>query len=198
MVQSIPTYATSFFLLPMHLMRSLNSMFIQFFWGGSEGNKKLCWNSWLDLYKPKYLEGMDFRDPEGFNLGLLAKQCWCLITSPSFLMAKLLQANIFLMVISQVLLQGIGLPISGRVFLKEGIFFLQGYVLMLGTTFPLTFTVSGSLLFMGIHHYLLFSPGYAKRQALELIDFNQAYWREGHIRHLFLHNEVEKMLKNPS
>lgn len=41
-VQAIPPYSMSCFLLPVNVIRSLYSMVLQFFWGESEGNKKLC------------------------------------------------------------------------------------------------------------------------------------------------------------
>lgn len=69
--------------------------FLSFFWGGFEDNEKLCWKSWEDLCNQKNMGGMGFRDFEGFNLALLTKQCWHIITSSSYLVANCLQAKYF-------------------------------------------------------------------------------------------------------
>lgn len=48
-VQAIPAYAMSCFLLPSGVIRSLNSIALQFFWGGQQ---KIVLKSWNDLCKP--------------------------------------------------------------------------------------------------------------------------------------------------
>lgn len=54
------------FILPAYILKSLTSMVLQFYWSGSERNRKLSWKSWHDLCKLKYL-GMGLRGFEGFN-----------------------------------------------------------------------------------------------------------------------------------
>lgn len=101
-VQAIPTYVMSCFLLPTSVIRSLNSILLQLFQGSSEGSKKICWKSWKNLCKPKNKGrggggvGMRFRDFEGFNFVILTKQYWHIITSPSSLVEKFLQAKYIL------------------------------------------------------------------------------------------------------
>ncbi|KAI5675691.1 hypothetical protein M9H77_06641 [Catharanthus roseus] len=68
-VQAIPSYVMSCFLLPTNIIHSLNSI----------GDKKICWKAW---------------NFERLNFALLAKQCWCIIKSPSSLMTTCLQENL--------------------------------------------------------------------------------------------------------
>lgn len=88
-VHIIPTYVTSYFLLPTVVIRFLDSMVLRFFWSGYEGNKKMCWKSQKDLCKPKNMGGMGFRDFEVFNFSFLAKP------SPLSLVGNCLHAKYF-------------------------------------------------------------------------------------------------------
>jgi hypothetical protein len=47
------------------------------------------------MTKPKYFGGMGFRETELFNLALLAKQAWRLLTEPDTLSARILTAVYF-------------------------------------------------------------------------------------------------------
>jgi hypothetical protein len=48
-IQAIPTYSMSVFLLPKELCRALNSMMQNFWWGHKENNSKIHWMSWEKL-----------------------------------------------------------------------------------------------------------------------------------------------------
>jgi hypothetical protein len=63
--------------------------------GVEDGKKKLRWRSWNWLSTPKSLGGMGFRDFHSFNLAMLAKQVWRLITAPNSLCAQVLQAKYY-------------------------------------------------------------------------------------------------------
>jgi hypothetical protein len=60
--------------------------------GGKEGKRKPCWVSWEVMTLPKHLGGLGFRHLELFNLCLLARQPWRILTEPNSLSARILQA----------------------------------------------------------------------------------------------------------
>ncbi|KAM5560293.1 hypothetical protein ABKV19_021457 [Rosa sericea] len=93
--QAIPSYVMSCFELPKHLCNEMQQLMARFWWGGSEGEKKIHWVSWEKLCRPKVEGGMGFRNMHCFNLALLAKQGWRLIQKPNSLIARVLKAKYF-------------------------------------------------------------------------------------------------------
>lgn len=53
------------------------------------------WWSWDSLCRSKMRGGMRFKHLESFNMALLAKQGWRLLTSPQLLLARLLKGKYF-------------------------------------------------------------------------------------------------------
>jgi hypothetical protein len=94
-VQAIPTYSMSLFLLPKELSRELNSMMQRFWWGHKDNERKIHWMSWSKMGLSKTQGGMGFRDLVAFNKALLAKQCWRLIQFPDSLAGSVLKAKYY-------------------------------------------------------------------------------------------------------
>lgn len=63
--------------------------------GGKNDERKTSWVFWDVMTKPKLLGGLGFRDTELFNLALLARQAWLVLTNPSSLSARILKAQYF-------------------------------------------------------------------------------------------------------
>ncbi|KAA3482707.1 reverse transcriptase [Gossypium australe] len=87
-LQSIPTYAMSCFLLPKSFCRELEQLMSKFWWQKAHGKQGIHWCQWQNLSTPKDEGGMGFRDMAKFNLALLAKQGWRILNNPDSLVAK--------------------------------------------------------------------------------------------------------------
>lgn len=51
--------------------------------------------SWGKMSRPKDKGGLGLRDLSAFNLALLAKQCWCLLSNPNSFAAIVLKGKYF-------------------------------------------------------------------------------------------------------
>ncbi|XP_074318894.1 uncharacterized protein LOC141655729 [Silene latifolia] len=93
--QSIPTYAMSVFKLPANFCDELRSLVSGFWWGADRGKRKLAWVAWDRLCLPKSRGELGFRDFNRFNIALLGKQAWRLMTESESLMVRVLKAKYF-------------------------------------------------------------------------------------------------------
>jgi ribonuclease HI len=94
-IQAIPTYSMSIFLLPKGLCSEINSMMQKFWWGNQENGSHIHWMKWSRMGLSKNQGGMGFRDLVCFNKALLAKQGWRLIKSPESLAGKIIRAKYY-------------------------------------------------------------------------------------------------------
>ncbi|XP_074303811.1 uncharacterized protein LOC141638297 [Silene latifolia] len=92
---SLPTYVMSVFKIPSNFCNELRSIVSKFWWGHEENKRGICWVSWSKLARPKGIGGLGFRDFRMFNLALLGKQGWRLITNSTSLWSRLMQAKYF-------------------------------------------------------------------------------------------------------
>jgi len=95
-IQSIPTYALSVFLLPLELGRDIEKVMNSFWWGcEGERSRGIRWKRWDNLCLPKDRGGLGFRKIREFNVALLGKQAWRLIKYPNSLVARIFKAKYF-------------------------------------------------------------------------------------------------------
>jgi hypothetical protein len=91
-VQSMQTYAMSVFLPPKSLCEKIQRMMNAFWWTSSR-DKGLKWISWEKLCVHKKFGVMGFRLLHEFNLALLAKLGWRILSCPNSLLARVFKAK---------------------------------------------------------------------------------------------------------
>lgn len=94
-VQAIPTFSMCCFLLTKKILKQLSSSMAKFWWSGSIDKQSLHWLSWDKLTAPNLKGGIGFWDFQQFNLALLGKQGWQLLTHPDSLCSKVLKGKYF-------------------------------------------------------------------------------------------------------
>jgi len=75
-----------------------NEIFMSRNWGVTHGNgsrRGMHWLSWERLTTLKGFGGMGFKSLKAFNMAMLGKQAWKLITNPDSLITRLLKARYF-------------------------------------------------------------------------------------------------------
>ncbi|XP_027076996.2 uncharacterized protein [Coffea arabica] len=92
---ALPTYTMSCFKLPKRLRKDINSIMANYWWGEANGRNKMHWSSWSNIALDRKFGGLGFKDLEAFNIALLGKQVWRLLTQPNLLVSKVLKARYF-------------------------------------------------------------------------------------------------------
>lgn len=68
----------------------------KFYWNTStNSSSKIHWMSWDRMACHKHRGGLGFKNLRDFNMAMLAKQCWRLITNPDSLVAKIYKAKYY-------------------------------------------------------------------------------------------------------
>uniref|UniRef100_A0A803PII9 Reverse transcriptase domain-containing protein n=1 Tax=Cannabis sativa TaxID=3483 RepID=A0A803PII9_CANSA len=93
-VQALPTCTMNVFLIPIGICQDIERAISKFWWR-SNSNKGIHWVSWDKLSKHKSDGGMGFRNYRDFNLALLAKQGWRLLTCGDSLVGKIFKARYY-------------------------------------------------------------------------------------------------------
>jgi ribonuclease HI len=93
--QAMPTYAMSCFDLTKMLCDDISRMIARYWWANMTNEQKMHWLSWDTLCKRKEQGGLGFRDLHLFNLAMLARQAWRLITNADSLCAQVLRAKYY-------------------------------------------------------------------------------------------------------
>ncbi|GKA30655.1 hypothetical protein Tco_0716960 [Tanacetum coccineum] len=88
----IGIYYLSIFKAPESIINSLERMRAKFFWGGSHGNNKMAWVRWDNVLASLDQGGLGIGSLKAFNLALLQKWRWRLVTNPNLLWVNLIKA----------------------------------------------------------------------------------------------------------
>ncbi|XP_030502854.2 uncharacterized protein LOC115718027 [Cannabis sativa] len=95
-VQSLPTYAMSVFLLTKSTCLEIEKEMARFWWKTSSSKGRgITWMSWDRMCATKSEGGLGFRSLYDFNLAMLAKQGWRLLCKPDFLAGKIYKARYY-------------------------------------------------------------------------------------------------------
>jgi hypothetical protein len=94
-IQAIPIYNMSIFLLPKGLCNEINSLMQNFWWGHQGNESRIHWMKWSKMGMAKDRGGLGFWDLVNFNTTLLVKQCWRLLKSPESLTTKIIKAKYY-------------------------------------------------------------------------------------------------------
>lgn len=94
-IQDIPSYVMRVFLLPQKLCEKLEILMNKFWWVSDVEDKGIRWMSSNRMCIPKKYEGMGFRRVRNFNIAMLGKQVWRVMTDDQSLIARLLKARYY-------------------------------------------------------------------------------------------------------
>ncbi|CAJ2643989.1 unnamed protein product [Trifolium pratense] len=95
-LQTIPSYIMSVFLIPHSLSDEIEKMLNSFWWGHNKDQSQgINWLSWERLSMHKSAGGLGFKSITAFNYAMLGKQAWKLLTNPGNLITRLFKAKYF-------------------------------------------------------------------------------------------------------
>ncbi|GKA40691.1 hypothetical protein Tco_0733284 [Tanacetum coccineum] len=89
---SLGIYYFSIFKAPESIINFLERVRAKFFWGSSQGNNKMAWVRWDNVLASLDQGGLGIGCLKAFNLALLQKWRWRLVTNPNLLWVKLIKA----------------------------------------------------------------------------------------------------------
>jgi hypothetical protein len=85
----------SVFKLTKQIIKGIITVISQFWWGDDDQQKHMHWFAWWKMCVPKKQGGMGFHDLHCFNLSMLAKRVWRLISVTDSLCATVLRAKYY-------------------------------------------------------------------------------------------------------
>ncbi|KAL4281182.1 hypothetical protein GQ457_03G016830 [Hibiscus cannabinus] len=93
--QALPQYVMSYYLLPSSLVEEMSHSIRRFWWSGKGSARGWPLVAWDDICLPKAAGGIGFKDLHLFNIALLGKQLWRLLSTPDSLLCRTLRAKYF-------------------------------------------------------------------------------------------------------
>jgi hypothetical protein len=94
-LQSIPSYIMSVYLMPDSIIFDIEKMLNSFWWGDGSNKKGIRWLAWDKLARPKVEGGLGFRNFHAFNKSMIAKQAWKFVSEPDKLVSRVFKARYF-------------------------------------------------------------------------------------------------------
>lgn len=83
------------FLIPVEICERIEKKMNAFWWGNGSTNTGIKWMSWDRLCNVKEDGGLGFKNLRSFNIAMLAKQAWRLVSNTNSLVARLMRARYF-------------------------------------------------------------------------------------------------------
>ncbi|XP_058783075.1 uncharacterized protein LOC131657726 [Vicia villosa] len=83
----------SLFILPDGIVNDIEKMLNSFWWGGGNNPNCIKWMAWDRLTGTKNEGGLAFRDLKAFNMAMVAKRGWNLLTMPQSLSSRIFKAR---------------------------------------------------------------------------------------------------------
>jgi len=90
-LSSLPVYFHSLFKAPAGIISSIEFIFKKNNWGDCEDNRKIAWINWESICTPKNVGGLGVRRIGAFNLALLGKWCWRMMSKKEGLWYRVLK-----------------------------------------------------------------------------------------------------------
>ncbi|XP_026451664.1 uncharacterized protein LOC113351990 [Papaver somniferum] len=94
-LNSVALYQMSCFPIPNATIRKLNTLQRRYWWGHHPNQKGLNPRAWNKIFLPNRFGGLEFKNLEKFNLALLAKMAWRLVTQPDLLSSRVIKSKYF-------------------------------------------------------------------------------------------------------
>ncbi|KAF5466911.1 hypothetical protein F2P56_016793 [Juglans regia] len=94
-LQAIPSYTMSVFMLPKRLCKEINVMLSRFWWKSQKNSSGIIWRCWERMSQSKEDGGLGFRNLASFNIALLAKQAWRILQNPFSMVATIFKGKYF-------------------------------------------------------------------------------------------------------
>nr|GEV77070.1 hypothetical protein [Tanacetum cinerariifolium] len=89
---SLGIYYLSIFKAPETILISMESLRFRFFWGGSQDSRNTAWVKWCQVLSSFEKGGLQIGSLKAFNLALLQKWRWRLLSSPNNMWVNIIKA----------------------------------------------------------------------------------------------------------
>ena len=195
--QAIPVFAMSVFSLPKGICKEITDIIAQFGWGDDEDHRRMHWMAWWKLCIPKSEGGMGFRDLYSFNLAMLAKQCWRLVTDADSLVARVLKAKYYPNGSILTATPKNGSSFTWQSILKGLETFKKGYIWRIGTGEEVNIWKNPWIPASSDLKVITPRGQTVLTRVCELIDPMTGTWDEDLLQHIFYPVDVRRILQIP-